>query len=308
MRHKPIRIDPAFDNSEKIRAMFEENAPYRAMAAYAPSGIVDETREHTEQPVLPWFRGSWAAGGKPLVEGAESILWNTKFLEAAKACFGAELVEPEFVVINVNAPMPAGATHIDNPSFYGATRENYPLPLLRVMGHSGLFEPWRVVRASSIAWFYEGPGGNFEYWPEGLEGPMMSEQPPFKNVALCADTDRMYHRIGPIGDPAAASPRLSAAAQIQSDGDGSWSILENGEVRATYPSRAIRFSLLWKAAIEQRASDADNLTLDRIMSIFSADLRHRSVEFQVPSDPPADTAWILLLQRTYSDPTAIPAG
>jgi hypothetical protein len=308
MRHNPIRIDTAFDNPEKIRAMFEENAPYRATAAYAPSGIVDETREQTEPLVLPWFRGNWAVGGKPLVEGAESVLRNKKFLEAAKASFGSELVEPEFVVINVNAPMPAGATHIDNPSFHGATRENYPLPLLRVMGHSGLFEAWRVVRASSIAWFYEGAGGNFEYWPEGLNGPMMSEQPPFNNVALCADTDEMYHRIGPIGDSDAASPRMSAAAQIQPDKDGNWSILENGEIRATYPSRAIRFSILWKAAIGDRQANADDLTLDRIMAIFTTDLRRRCVEFQVPSDPLADTALLLLLQRAYADPTAALCG
>jgi hypothetical protein len=308
MRHNPIRIDTAFDNPEKIRAMFEEKAPYRATAAYAPSGIVDETREQTEPLVLPWFRGNWAVGGKPLVEGAEGVLRNKKFLEAAKACFGSELVEPEFVVINVNAPMPAGATHIDNPSFHGATRENYPLPLLRVMGHSGLFEAWRVVRASSIAWFYEGAGGNFEYWPEGLNGPMMSEQPPFNNVALCADTDEMYHRIGPIGDPDAASPRMSAAAQIQPDKDGNWSIFENGEIRATYPSRAIRFSILWKAAIGDRQANADDLTLDRIMAIFTTDLRRRCVEFQVPSDPLADTAWLLLLQRAYADPTAALCG
>jgi len=118
----------------------------------------------------------------------------------------------------------------------------------------------------------------------------------------------MYHRVGPIGDTAAASPRMSVAAQIQSDGGGNWSILENGEVRSTYPRRAIRFSILWKAAIEKRASDADTLTLDRIMAIFSADLRRRRVDFQVPSDPLADTAWILLLQNIYSDPTATLGG
>jgi hypothetical protein len=39
------------------------------------------------------------------------------------------------------------------------------------------------------------------------------------------------------------------------------------------------------------------------MSIFSTDLRHRGVDFQVPSDPLADTAWILLLQRVYADST-----
>jgi len=300
---QPIRIEPAFDEPEQIRAMFERHAPYRAVAAYAPEGVKDETRKEAKSPVLPWFRGDWVLDGKPLVEGAEAILQNKSFLEAARAAFGTPLVYPEFVAVNINGPMPACTTHIDNPSFYGATRVDYPLPFLRVMGHSGLFETWRVVRASTLSWFYEGSGGSFDYWPEGLDGPMRSEQPPFGNVALCADTDRIYHRIGPIGDPDAASPRMSAAAQIHSNGDGNWSILENGEVRATYPYHAIRFSILWKAAIGDKQPNTGTLTLDRIMSIFTADLRHRRVDFQVPSDPLADTAWILLLQRVYADPT-----
>jgi hypothetical protein len=305
---KLIRIEPAFEDREQIREMFERQAPYRAVAAYAPEGLKDETRAEARHPVLPWFRGDWAVDGKPVVDGAEAILRNKSFLEAARAAFGTPLVCPEFVAVNINGPMPAGTTHIDNPSFYGATRVDYPLPFLRVMGFSGLFEPWRVVRASILSWFYEGSGGSFDYWPEGLDGAMLSEQPPFGNVALCADTDRMYHRIGPIGDPHAATPRMSAAAQIRSNGDGHWSILENGEVRATYPYHAIRFSILWKAAIGDRQPNPGNLTLDRIMSIFTADLRHRKVDFQMPCDPLADTAWILLLQRIYADATATRGG
>jgi hypothetical protein len=81
-------------------------------------------------------------------------------------------VHPEFVAVNINGPMPACTTHLDNPSFYGAIRVDYPLPFLRVMGSSGLFDAWRVVRASAISWFYDGTGGNFDYWPEGLDGPM----------------------------------------------------------------------------------------------------------------------------------------
>ena len=297
---KPIRIEPAFDAPEQIRAMFQRHAPYRAVATYAPEGVKDKTREETKHPVLPWFRGDWALDGKPLVEGAEAILHNKSFLEAARAAFGTPLVYPEFVAVNINGPMPAGATHIDNPSFYGATRVDYPLPFLRVMGVSGLFEPWRVVRTSILSWFYEGAGGSFDYWPEGLDGAMQSELPPFGNVALCADTDRMYHRIGPIGHPDAASPCISPAAQIHWNGDGNWSILENREVRATYPHHAIRFSILWKAAIGDRKSNAGDLTLDRIMAIFTADLHHRRVDFQMPSDPLTDTTWILMLQRIYA--------
>ena len=299
---KAIRIEPAFDDTEQIRSMFERNAPYRALAAYAPEGIKDKTREGAK-PVLPWFRGDWALGGKPLVDGAEAILHNKAFLNAAKSLFATSSVYPEFVVVNINAPAPAGTTHIDNPTFHGATRVDYPLPLLRVMGFSGLFDAWRVVRASVLSWFYEGAGGSFDYWPEGLNGPMRSEQPPFGNVALCADTDRIYHRIGHIGDPDPVLPHMSAAAQIQPDGNGNWIILENGEIRATYPTNAVRFSILWKAAIGEPASNDDNLTLDRIMAIFTADLRRLAVDFQVPSDPLADDRWILLLQRIYAGAT-----
>jgi hypothetical protein len=135
---------------------------------------------------------------------------------------------------------------------------------------------------------------------------MLSEQPPFGNVALCADTDRMYHRIGPIGDGNAELPQMSASATMQPDGDANWTILENGEVRATYPSRAIRFSVLWKAEVRDRESQPDYLTLDRIMAIFIPDLRRRGIDFHVPSDPLSDTAWILMLQRTYVNPTLIP--
>jgi hypothetical protein len=300
---KPIRIEPAFDDARQIRAMFERHAPYRAVAAYGLDPAGEETKHsEAQRSFLPWFRGNWAAAGKPLVGGAEVILHNKKFLDAAKAAFGTSRVYPEFVVVNVNAPMPAGAIHVDVPSFYGATRDRYPLPFLRAMGSSGLFEAWRVIQAGVVSWFYEGTGGNFDYWPEGPHGPMLSEQPPFGNVALVADNDRMYHRIGAIGDPNAELPRMSASAHIQPDSNGNWAILENGEVRATYPSHAIRLSVVWKGAVRDRELSTDNLTLDRIMAILTADLRDRSVDFQMPSDPLTDTAWILLLQRIYADP------
>jgi len=294
---KPIRIEPAFADREQIRAMFERNAPYRALASYAPQGIKDETHGESNRPVLPWFRGDWALGGKPLVEGAELILNNKKFIEAARAAFGASRIDPEFVAVNINAPSPAGNTHMDNPSFYGATRVDYPLPFLRVMGLSGLFEAWRVVRASTLSWF---SGGNFEYWPEGIEGPMLSERSPFGNVALCADTDRIYHRIGPIGNDKTELPHMSPSATIQPDGDGNWAIRENGKVRALYSSHDIRFSVLWKAEVRERESKLDNLTVDRAMDIFVADLRRRGIAVQIPSDPLVDTTWILLLQRIYA--------
>jgi hypothetical protein len=59
-----------------------------------------------------------------------------------------------------------------------------------------------VIQAGAVSWFYYGPGGNFEYWPEGFEGSMFMERPPFRNVAIIADNDRMHHRIGRVGEAA----------------------------------------------------------------------------------------------------------
>ena len=56
---KPIRIEPAFDEPEQIRDMFERHAPYRALAAYAPDGVQDET---LRKPSGPFFRGSGETG------------------------------------------------------------------------------------------------------------------------------------------------------------------------------------------------------------------------------------------------------
>jgi hypothetical protein len=92
--HKPVRIEPAFEDREAIRAMFARHAPYRAIAAYIPTaGVDDAAKPEAERVVQPWFRGNWAAGGEPLVEGAEAILHNKQFLtwrrpsSERRACF-----------------------------------------------------------------------------------------------------------------------------------------------------------------------------------------------------------------------------
>jgi hypothetical protein len=301
----PLRIEPAFDDREQIRGMFARYAPYRNIAFYGPNGMVDDA-DNNQPPVLPWFRGNWAVAGKPLVEGADRILYNERFLEAARAAYGTSSVHPEFVVANINAPMPAGSTHVDIPSFRGATREHYPLPLLKVMGSSGLFEAWRIIRAGVVSWFYEGEGGHFDYWPHGPAGPMRSERSPFGNVAVLADNDTMYHRIGAIGPAAAALPRISPSSQIERRGDGHWAITENGAVTTTYPGPAIRLSIVWKAEIRKADAELDLLTLHRVVATFAADLRARGVQAATPTQPLTDTNWILILQRTYRDPIESP--
>src|SRR5215472_5909611 len=291
--HNParlIRIEPAFDDPDAVRALFERHAPYRIIAEYIP--------RNPEQAAVSYFRGNWGTGGQPLVDGVETILQNYRFIDAARTLFRRSTIRPTFIVVNLNAPMPAGPIHVDVPTFRGATREQYPLGWLIAMGRSELFERWRIIQAGAVSWFYDGPGGNFEYWPEGRDGPMITEQPPFRNVAIMADNDRMYHRIGRVGAPNAPLPQMTAAAELRAVGGDTWTIVENGEVRATYPFNAVRLSLVWKANLELEAN-SESLNLDRVMTIFIADLGQRKVDFRVPTDPPADKRWIATLDRTY---------
>jgi len=287
---KPVRIAPAFDDPGFVWEMFARHAPYRTNAYYLPI--------RTGSSGLPWFRGKWAEGGVPLVAGAERILHNPRFINAACNLFSTSKVRPSLIVVNVNGPMPAGPTHVDVPDFYGATRELYPHGFLVAMGKSGLFEDWRVIRAGAVSWFYDGPGGDFEYWPEGLDGPIFIERAPFRNVAIMADNDRMYHRIGWIGEPNAELPRMTDAAEIRPAGDDAWVIVENRETRASYPAEAVRLSLVWKADVDTEGH-IEPLTLDRVMTIFLDDLRQRSIDFPIPADPLSDSEWMALLDRIY---------
>jgi len=61
---KPIRIEPAFDNREQVRAMFERHAPYPALATYLPedSWFPSAASSGAAPSITPMFRGNWARG------------------------------------------------------------------------------------------------------------------------------------------------------------------------------------------------------------------------------------------------------
>lgn len=298
----PIRIGSAFDDPGAIRTMVERNGPYASIASYLPASATRGVDDNTAQHQTPaWFRGNWAINGVAAFSGVDVILHNPRYLAAASQLFDGRPVRPTTVVVNVNPPMPAGAIHLDIPSFRGANRDQYPLQLLQAMGTSGLFEAWRVVEAGAITWFYDGPGGAYDYWPEGLDGPMQSERPPFDNVALVADNDRMYHRIGWVGDPDAVGPAISPAATIRHLDDATWAITDADETTAIHPDEQVRISVLWKAQVADTPSGdvAAPLTASIVVDTIAADLRSRGVDRPIPDDPLADLDWIDLVHSVY---------
>jgi hypothetical protein len=299
----PIRVDGVFDDPGGVRRLVQRNSPYRTMASYLPASAVRGRRATASEGVPPHFRATWAAGGRPLADGAEVILHNPRLLRAASQLFDAEMV-PSTVAVNVTGPMPGGGIHVDVPSFRGADRDCYPMQLLQAMAASGLFEDWRIAEAGAVFWSYQGCGGAYDYWPDGLDGPMRSECPPFTNSALVADNNAMYHRIGWIGDPAAVPPVLSAAAQISHHADGGWIISDTGRAPVRYDDRDIRISILWKAQVRpgSDSGSAAPLSPETIIEIISADLIRRGVQVPGQVASLSDQGWLDLMHSAYYVP------
>ena len=98
-----------------------------------------------------------------------------------------------------------------------------------------------MVQAGALTWSFAGPGGNCEYWPEGFDGPMFMEQLPFGNVAIMADEDRLYHRLGRLASQMRCPRPYHPPLKLPGTGEA-WAIVEEGETRARYPSSVIRIN------------------------------------------------------------------
>ena len=131
---------------------------------------------------------------------------------------------------------------------------------------------------------------------------MLSEQPPFGNV-LCSDNDRIFHRIGPIGNSDEDLPQMSVPQRSSRMARVTGPLLRMEKFAPLIQAMRSGFPFSGRRRLETKESRLDTLTLDRIMEVFAEDLHDRGVDFQMPSDPLADTPWSLLLQRTSAQPT-----
>jgi hypothetical protein len=155
----PVWIRPAYADREAVRALVESRSPYPLMAAAAGYG------ELMGEFASPWFRSTWAVDGEAVDAPSRALLYDERFIAAARRLYGAEVVRPSTLIVNLMGPMPVGVPHVDTPTFRGLKRGEVPVWLLVTMGASGLFERWAVRVAGAITWFYDRSDGEFEYFP-----------------------------------------------------------------------------------------------------------------------------------------------
>lgn len=298
----PVRIAPAYDDRAAIWAMVRTHGPYPLMWSSAGYG------EMAGGLVDPWFRAHWALDGHAVDDATAALLHHEPFVDAARRLFDVEVVRPATLLVNVMGPMGTGARHVDTPTFRGLPRGEVPVWLLVAMGASGLFDRWAVRVAGALSWFYDGDDGEYEYWPEGVDAPSAQMRGPFGNEALVADNDRMPHRVGAIGDPAAFAARACVAADsvLEVDPGGGWTITSPQGGPQPLADHETRVSILWKALTFADRADArrfddhvDDLDVGTVVRTIHADLTRRGLPLDESADPLADPEWSRVVAATY---------
>ncbi len=297
----PLRVQPAYADRDAVRRTILDHAPYPMMIAGAGYSEMMQSA-----PLDPWFRTTWAADTNPLDASIQALIADPLFIEGAGKLFDAKIIRPQALVVNVMGPMAAGYRHVDLPTYRGIPPKT-PLWFPMVMGVSGLFERWAVRVAGALTWFYDGTGGEYEYWPRGIDHPSESERGPFENVALFGDNDLMFHQVGAIGDAQRFQDQIKLTVQSEiRPGNEGWEITDGTSVIGTLPNDQVRISLLWRAITLRDEREAlaydeheDDLDVETAISRFCDDLTERGIDFTPPQDPFNDQTWSTLLTQTY---------
>lgn len=329
----PQIIEDAYsaDQFERMVAVINREGPWTLILAQhfktpeeviaTTSGSVPEGFKPTWDMFLsPVFRGYFAKGSTSLYPELEDCFFNKRFLDLARAYWGAKYAQPESMLFNLQGPCPMGGMpHIDGTRFRGVDMDNTPPWLLNTMCKSTLFKPWQAKKAQVIAWYYKGSvGGGFHYWPEGPGNPYQTIEAPMWGRAVVVENEMMYHTAQANGPEAMRRPAgLDITSTIETDPDhaGGWRIMTEGQVIQQIPAIESRYLFHWNAQVFMDLDELkvtldhkDDLTHERVFDVFIADLRQRGITFEVPSDPMYDPAFIGLLTRTYDHgfPTHMP--
>lgn len=296
-----MRIEPAFADRERVWEIVTSQSPYRLMPGFVSH----------QGHAVPWFLWTWPVPDPYDVPGlVEHVLCNDRFIDAAATLFDAAVVHPIAVTVNFNLPSALAWTHTDPCMFrqevgFGLAALSTP------MANSGLFTRWHVRNAKALSWFYDGDDGHYEYWPDGQDAPSHLERAPFGNVAILADHDFMPHRAQPVGRPDRYLPAgaVTLESTLTHDPVGSWTVVEDGEVRMTYAADEMRICVVWHATVFDNQDDADRfltntdtITVDEITQIFADDLRERGIPYDNPADPLHDETWLQTLNTIYGAP------
>ena len=304
----PILLRDVIEDVGDVVRLLERNAPYTPLGGwYRPDADLDA-------PTSPmWFQNDWVHANLR-VEGSELFLFHKRVTQAARDFYGAEVIVPHSVYVNLMAALErSGPAHTDNPRFHGRDRSNTPMWMLRAMLWSGLFDRYAIVQATSIWWMNDVEGGGLLYWPDGPDKPPHEHVGDMANTALVGDNHGMFHQVEPVGPFDQGTRLVTPRAQLApaADDRSAWAVTDRGEVRYQAPLEQYRVSVLWKADVyrneaEQRRQMADTLSIPAVARIFDRDLEEKGADVRIDLERIDDPGLSTAVHAAY--PEAVPVG
>jgi hypothetical protein len=255
------------------------------------------------------FRGFFAKNSVCLYPELEDIFYNSRFIEEVKSYWNAQYAKPTLMLFNICGPHNTSlAPHLDAVTFRGVRIENTPVWLQNMMGKSGLFTEYLVKMAQVITWWYKGEPGGFTYWPDGPFGAPQNLATPMWNRGVVVQNELMFHRgdpVGPLEDRVIDGLKHRSLFGYDEASD-SWEITTDGDVVKRYQPDQIRLLVHWNAEVykdreemEKAMDHSDDLTHDRVIETFLADLRGRGIKIADPTDPLRDVEFMQTLMNVY---------
>lgn len=287
-----IELDEVLGDATWLADRFASNGPYWNQGRYlSAAGAASQMPGGVASTVgVPWYRQDWALGGEPLVPGVERLLHHSGFAGAARAVFAGTVVRPHTIYANVQLPaVGTDLGHTDVPEFRGITRDRYPVVLLHLMNRSGLFVRWQLDIATAVTWCWDGPRGDFVLWPDGPAASPRRVTPPLTGRSVVCDNDRLFHAVGDFAAPGGpASHLLTPTSEVHAV-DGGFVLRDGGVPLGSWPARAVRCSVSWKAYVfaDERAAQVheehlDDLDEHTVLEVFAAELTRRGVASPEP--------------------------
>ena len=226
-----------------------------------------------------YFRETYAYGDQIFAPGIEPLYHNRRLTDAARQIFGRPIVEPAIVYANILLPGQELAVHTDVPEFRGLNRKLHPQWLIVVAHHSGLFDEYRMPIATSVSWYQDTKGGEFAFYPDGIEGAARAYDVHF-NTAVIMDTDSVFHGVDRVMEIDRPIPQFLPRMRLHALGDGNWAVRDGEEEVARYRWDDMRFSVSWKAFRDEVERDAwrdhsRDLDADTVLQTLCDDLRER---------------------------------